>query len=130
MIQGIGVDIVNIDNLKEIIARSGKIFLNRVFTENEKNLGKEHNYCIAYYAMTFAAKEAIFKLFGIGWENGGDFREIEICRGQSGEPFVKFNGYFAGLEKQRKVKTFISLSYDADNAVAVAVLEKNHHDSD
>ncbi len=80
---------------------------------------------VAYLAMIFAAKEAIFKTFGIGWETGVQFKEIEVRDGEHGEPIPVLTGRFAELASERDVsRVLLSLSYDGDYAVAVATLSK------
>jgi phosphopantetheine--protein transferase-like protein len=76
-----------------------------------------------YLAKLFAAKEAIFKTFGIAGSSDIQFSDIEISDGESGEPLVHLSGCFADLARQRGVgRVLVSLSYDGDYAVAVAVL--------
>lgn len=119
---GIGVDIISISRMAEILKRSGEIFLNRVYTDSEQQIGRMHHDPVVYYALTFAAKEAVFKLFGMGWE-GVDLRDIEVSRGPLGEPVVELKEGFAGLiGKRGKARVLLSLSYDGDTAAAVAVL--------
>lgn len=121
--QGIGVDIIKISRMAEIVQRSGELFLKRVFTNAEREAGREHHDPAAYYAATFAAKEAVFKLFSIGWDSGVDMQEIEVHRGQHGVPQVELNGRFAQLaNKHADARVLLSLSYDGDTAIAVAAL--------
>lgn len=78
---------------------------------------------MAYLAMTFAAKEAIFKTFGIGWETGVQFKEIEIRDGESGEPIPVLSGRFAQIAAERGAsRVLLSLSYDGEYAVGMATL--------
>jgi holo-[acyl-carrier protein] synthase len=73
--------------------------------------------------MSFAAKEAIFKTFGIGWHSGVQMTEIEVQEGKYGEPIPILKGRFAELAAERGVsRVLVSLSYDGDYAVAVAAL--------
>ena len=73
--------------------------------------------------MTFAAKEAIFKTFGIGWHYGVQFNEIEVQEGRFGEPLPVLSGRFAEIAAERGVsKILLSLSFDGDYAIAVAAL--------
>jgi phosphopantetheine--protein transferase-like protein len=78
---------------------------------------------VVYLAMTFAAKEAIFKTFGIDWDTGVQFKEIDVQDGEHGEPLPILSGRFAEIAAARKVsRVLLSLSYDGDYAVAMAVL--------
>jgi holo-[acyl-carrier protein] synthase len=120
---GIGIDIIKISRIRDAVENSGKIFLNEVFTEYEQKRAESHPDSAAYLAMTFAAKEAIFKCFGIGWETGVKLKEIEIRDGAFGEPDPVLNGRFASIAGERGVaKVLLSLSYDTDYAVGSASL--------
>ncbi|MFZ2863187.1 MAG: 4'-phosphopantetheinyl transferase superfamily protein, partial [Ignavibacteriaceae bacterium] len=61
MIIGIGIDIIEIDRIKESVNKFGGAFLNKIYTQNELD------YCLAKFnkyqhlAARFAAKEAIYK---------------------------------------------------------------------
>jgi phosphopantetheine--protein transferase-like protein len=123
MVLGMGVDIIGIARMKNSVEGSGKIFLDAVFTPWEQEQAGTHPQPIAYYAMLFAAKEAIFKCFGIGWESGVKLVEIEVREGGFGEPLPHLTGVFAELARERGAKkVLLSLSYETDYAVATAIL--------
>ncbi|MBF0528697.1 MAG: holo-ACP synthase [Deltaproteobacteria bacterium] len=120
---GIGVDIINISRIKEIIDRSGSIYLQRVFTPGEQKRAVEHGRPMIYYAKTFAGKEAVFKTFGLGWDTGIEWTDIDISEGRNGEPLVSLSGRLAELSLERGAsRVLLSLSYDGDNALAMAML--------
>ena len=122
---GVGVDIITLSRMRDILETSGKVFMDKVFTPWEQGRAETHPDRIAYLAMTFAAKEAIFKTFGIGWETGVQFKEIEVQEGERGEPIPVLTGRFAELASERDAsRVLLSLSYDGDYAVAVATLSK------
>ena len=123
---GVGVDIITISRMKNILETDGNnAFLDKVFTSWERQRLETHPDKVAYAAMTFAAKEAIFKTFGIGWHFGVKFTEIEVRDGKYGEPEPILTGRFAELAAERGVsRVLLSLSYDGDYAVAVAALSK------
>ncbi|MBN1103089.1 MAG: holo-ACP synthase [Deltaproteobacteria bacterium] len=121
MTQGLGVDIIAISRMRDILETSGRVFMDKVFTAYEQERSETRPDRVAYLAMTFAAKEAIFKTFGIGWETGVQFREIEVRDGEWGEPIPVLTGRFLELATERGAsKVLLSLSYDGDYAVAVA----------
>ena len=65
----------------------------------------------------------IFKTFGIGWNSGVKFTEIEVRDGKYGEPIPVLSGRFAEIAAERNVsQVSLSLSYDGDYAVGVASL--------
>ena len=126
MVLGIGIDIIRIKRMKASIENSGKVFLDEVFTVIEQQRAKSHPDQFAYFAKIFAAKEAIFKCFSIGWETGVKFTEIEITDGRFGEPIVALKGKFAALARERNVaKVLLSVSYDDEYAVSSANLVEN-----
>jgi phosphopantetheine--protein transferase-like protein len=122
---GLGVDIITISRMKDVLETGGKAFMDKVFTQYEQERAVNHPDRVAYLAMTFAAKEAIFKTFGIGWETGVQFKEIEVRDGEHGEPIPVLTGTFAELASERGAsRVLLSLSYDGDYAIAVATLSK------
>ncbi len=123
---GVGVDIITITRMKDILDTSEKAFLNKVFTPWEQQRLETHPDKVAYAAMTFAAKEAIFKTFGIGWHYGVKFTEIEVRDGKYGQPEPVLSGRFAEIAAERGVsRVLLSLSFDGDYAIAVAALSKD-----
>lgn len=120
---GIGVDIVAISTMRDALEGNSAAFTRKVFTDWEQERSENHPDKAAYLAMTFAAKEAIFKTFGIGWESGVQFKEIEVRDGKWGEPIPYLTGRFDEIARERGVsRVLLSLSYDGDSAIAMAVL--------
>ncbi|MGD0511238.1 MAG: holo-ACP synthase [Candidatus Micrarchaeaceae archaeon] len=123
MVLGVGVDIVTLSRVRDMLETTGKVFLDKVFTPWEQQRADTHPNPAAYFAMTFAAKEAIFKTFGIGWQTGVQLKDIEIRDGKHGEPIPSLTGKFAELAIERGVsRVLLSLSYDGDYAVCTATL--------
>ncbi len=121
MMLGIGVDIIKINRMKDILSRSGELFLKKAFTKQERRQGEESERPEEFFSATFAAKEAVFKLFGHRWEKNGGFQDIEIIRGGYGEPMVRLHGKFSELaETHPNSKVLLSISYEEDTAIAVA----------
>jgi holo-[acyl-carrier protein] synthase len=122
---GLGVDIIALRRMRDVLETGGKVFIDKVFTPGEQERAETHPDRVTYLAMVFAAKEAIFKTFGIGWETGVQFKEIEVLDGEHGEPIPVLTGRFAELASERGAsRVLLSLSFDGDYAVAVASLSK------
>lgn len=120
---GIGTDIVKISRIRETMARSGRIFLDRVFTEREQKNSRLHQDAAVYYAERFAAKEAVFKTFCTVWEENMSFLDIETENGCCGAPVIVLHGRFAQLLKEKGGKDILlSLSWEEDTAMAFAVM--------
>ena len=104
MVLGVGIDIVSIARVKDAVETGGKAFLDKVFTTQEHRQAETHGNPIAYYAMMFSSKEAILKAFAIDWETGVQWTEIEIKRGDFGEPIPIQKG---ALDSKRDQKNQI-----------------------
>lgn len=125
MVIGVGVDIILLSRISKSIETSGKVFLDKVFTPSEQQRAEIHPNPVAYMAMTFAAKEAIFKTFGIGWNSGVKFTEIDVRDGKYGEPIPILSGRFAEIAAEKHAsQVHLSLSYDGEYAIGVATLSK------
>jgi holo-[acyl-carrier protein] synthase len=69
------------------------------------------------------AKEAISKAFGTGIGHHLGWKDMEIRKRDSGEPYAVLHGKGADLAKARGVATiFVSLSHCKDYAAAHAVI--------
>lgn len=119
-IAGLGVDIVDIRQMKKLIlGKAGKKFIENTFTTGEIACAKCEN--IFKFATSFAAKEAVYKAFGTGWIEGKD---VEVVRSRDeGIPTIKLHGEIAKIAKKRKIKKIlVSLAYTKGSAIAVALL--------
>lgn len=122
MILGVGVDIVEIQRIKEAIDKNS-LFLEKVYTEIEIEYLKSRNFRPEYAAGRFAAKEAISKALGTGFMQFS-IRDIEIDRNVKGKPVVVLKGKAKQIaNKFGKYKIHLSISHSKENAIAYAVLE-------
>lgn len=120
-----GVDIIEIDRVRQSFETCGDSFRNRVFTE------KEIEYCeskklvrFESYAARFAGKEAVSKAFGTGIGKGVKWRDIEILNDAQGKPHVLLSERADEIYKEIKAKGIsISLSHCKEYAVAYVVIE-------
>ncbi|MCF7669941.1 MAG: holo-ACP synthase [Verrucomicrobia bacterium] len=124
MILGIGVDIIEVSRIKASIEKFGDRFLQRILHVREI----EYCHCFSdpapHAAARFAAKEAISKAFGTGIGAQLSWRDMEVGRHESGEPYVILYGRGESLFKARGGERFLlSLSHTRDYAVAMAVWE-------
>ena len=118
---GLGVDIVEIDRMAALIARSPR-FTERVFSEQERAYCDAKSNPAAHYAARFAAKEAVVKALGTGFSQGIGVRDIEVRLFASGKPVVSLSGKAAEVATQRGVRDIsISLTYTRTEAVACAL---------
>ena len=123
-IVGIGVDLVECARIQHSLDRFGERFLRRVFTAGEIEYSQSMKYPARHLAARFAAKEALSKAFGTGIGKSMSWKDIDVHRKLSGEPFVVLEGGAKQLAVDRSVdKIWISLSHTENHAVATIVLE-------
>lgn len=127
MIQGIGVDIVQVERIEKILNKSKEGFLNKVFTTKEIEYIRYKNENHRTIGGMFASKEAVSKVFGTGIGKVG-LKEIEIDHDEFDKPIVNFNGKALELMKKKGIENIhLSISHEKEYAVAVAVGEGKIH---
>lgn len=124
MILGLGMDIAEVARMKASLDRFGDSFLRRILHPKEISYCHAYRDSAQYVAVRFAAKEAISKAFGTGIGAQLGWHDMEICRKETGEPFVKLHGGGLKLFESRGAKQLlISLTHTENYVAAVAVLE-------
>ena len=87
MIVGIGSDLCNIQRIERSLERFGDKFIQRVFTDVEKEKAASSPYTRAgTLAKRFAAKEAFSKAVGTGFRRGVYMKDIGVVNLPSGAP--------------------------------------------
>jgi holo-[acyl-carrier protein] synthase len=121
---GVGIDIIEIDRIKDSVDKYGDRFLNKIYTESELE------YCLAksskyqHLAARFAAKEAVYKALTTGWHEVATWQDIEISNEPNGMPLVTLKGKlktFLSTDKSLK----ISISHSRDYVTCMAIVYKN-----
>ena len=121
---GIGVDLVECARIQRSIDRFGDRFLHRVFTDGEIEYSMSMKFPARHLAARFAGKEAVSKAFGTGIGKAMGWRNIDIQKKESGEPFLVFSGPAEAFATKRGVTSaLITLSHTEHHAVACVVLE-------
>ncbi len=114
----IGIDIIEIERVRSVLAHHGDRFLQRVFTETEIQQCRGKALKIAG---RFAAKEAISKALGTGM-HGISWRELEIVQLSTGRPSVRLYGNASAHARELGLSAFdVSISDLASFSIAVAV---------
>jgi len=120
MIFGIGCDIIEIERIAKLDNR----FLEKHFTENERDLFLNKNNAPQTIAANYAAKEAFSKAIGTG-VRGFSLNEVEVLRDSLGKPYINVYGNAKEILENLKIKNiFVSLSHSKENAVGYVVLEQ------
>lgn len=117
---GIGTDVVDIDRLREVLARTPGM-VDRLFTEGERAVCERRRDPVPGFAGRFAAKEAVLKAFGTGL-GGAGFTEIEVVRADSGEPSLRLHGAAAELAAERGITRWMLTISHSDLVATATVL--------
>lgn len=124
MVIGIGIDIIEIDRIKESAENYGDRFLNKIYTQKELNYCLKKKYKYQHLAARFAAKEAVYKALATGWNKEVSWQNIEISNEPNGMPVVTLNGNLKKfLDKGKNLK--ISMSHSRDYVTCVAIIYKS-----
>ena len=94
MILGTGIDIIEVARIRASHEKFGERFLKRILRPGEIAYCLGHKQPAPFLAARFAAKEAVSKAFGTGIGAHLGWHDMEICRKESGEPFVVLHGGF------------------------------------
>lgn len=113
-----GIDIVEVERIKNNILEKKEQFLNRIYTENEikyceaRNVQKYES-----YAARFAAKEAIYKAISNYINFEYSWKDFEIVNLANGRPEVKLHFKINSIKK-----IDISMSHTKQYAIASVVV--------
>lgn len=123
MIYGIGADIVAVKRLQDMWERHGDKALARVLAAQEmpdfaKAVDKGR-----FLAKRFAAKEAFSKALGTGIRAPAVLSAIAVSHDELGKPILLFCGQLAKLIENQGLKAHLSLSDEANYAIAYVILE-------
>ncbi len=113
-----GVDLIEIDRIKEVVARHGKHYLERIFTPAElAQVGKRTE----SLAGRFAAKEAVTKALGCGIGEV-TWKDIEILGDEQNAPVLTLHGAAENKAKDLGLTTWsVSISHSQSHSVAFVV---------
>lgn len=123
MILGIGLDVAELDRIRDSLERFGERFTARILTEAERASMPKGD-ATAYVAARFAAKEAGAKALGTGFAEGVTQTSIEVVSQPSGAPTLVLHG-----KAQERAQTMgvtrmhLSLTHGRDIAAATVILE-------
>ena len=92
MIIGLGSDLVDMRRIERTLARFGDRFLERVFTPIERARADGRADRIQSYAKRYAAKEALAKALGTGFQLGVRWRDIGVVSLSHGRPILALTG--------------------------------------
>lgn len=116
MIIGVGIDSLRIERMERAMEREA--FLNRVFTEKEREYLGRRTLAAQSAAGMFCVKEAVLKALSLGITDA-PLTDIEVLHKENGAPYAVLHGAL-----KRDIILHISITHTEDTASAFAVLEK------
>jgi holo-[acyl-carrier protein] synthase len=122
---GVGIDLVDLDRIRALLASKGEQAMARFFSDREREYLGTRTDATGHAAARIAAKEAVYKAMqalpgarGVGW------REIEVSRDAEGRPAIQLHGLAARVSDERGgLRIQISLTHSATSAGAIAIVE-------
>ena len=113
-----GIDLIEVDRFRSQRPEIRKRFIDRVYTEAEKEYCRDND---QHLAGRFAAKEAVAKALGSGIGDIG-WQEIEILNDEMGAPVLHLHGNAAERAEQMGLRLWsVSITHLKEYAAAVAV---------
>jgi holo-[acyl-carrier protein] synthase len=124
MIVGIGTDIVAVARLRGMWERHGDRALDKLLAPSERADFARAADKGRFLAKRFAAKEAFAKAFGSGVRPPVLLPAIGVSHDELGKPVFEFHGQLAEIIDSRRLNAHLSISDEAEYAVAYVLLEQ------
>lgn len=124
MIYGIGTDIVAVARLRGMWERHGDRAVDKLLAPQEMADFAKAADKGRFLAKRFAAKEAFSKALGTGVRPPASLTAIAVTHDELGKPVFDFQGELESLLKQQNLKSHLSISDEAEYAVAYVILEQ------
>ena len=128
MIYGIGTDICQIPRIAAALARHGERFAEKILGPQEMEKyharsAKNPVRGLRFLATRFAAKEALSKALGLGLCLPMTWRAAQTLNGPSGKPMIVCSGALEQFMLDNKLTAQVTISDEAEYAVAFVVVE-------
>jgi holo-[acyl-carrier protein] synthase len=120
-IQGIGVDVVDVQRLRKVLEQQGVHFIGKVFTDGEIAYCQSKRNPHEHFAARFAAKEAVAKAMRTGWSGAFRWKDVEVVNEPSGAP--RLNLYKEVADVLVDSQMHLSMSHTENTVVAFVVIE-------
>ena len=124
MIAGVGTDIVAIARVGKLYERHGERALEKLLAPVERADFEKARDPARFLAKRFAAKEAFSKALGTGIRAPATLNAIAVTHDELGKPVINCCGELEKLLKNRRLSAQLSISDEADYAVAFVILEQ------
>lgn len=123
IVRGVGTDLIECERIQRVFERQKERFLERVFTDGEREYCLKMKNPIPHLAARFAAKEAVSKCFTTGIGEALGWKSIEVVKGEREEPLIQLDERGLALMKHLGGnEVLVSLSHTVNYGLAMAVL--------
>lgn len=124
MIIGVGLDLERIDRFRDMLARWGDRFAQKLFTPGEIAYARARPRPEQHFAARFAAKEAALKALGVPKNVGLEWHHFEVQNDAGGAPrLVLTAAAAAAMARLGGTRVHLSISHSPDTAAAVVIIE-------
>ena len=124
MIKGIGVDSVDIEEMRRLCADTDCAFVRRTFTDAERAQASDRHDAGQAFAGKFAVKEAAFKALAHLTAGGFDPRIVETVEDGNGAPHITLAGAVAPvLDEAGVTELLVSITNERGLATAVVLAQ-------
>lgn len=124
----LGTDICELYRIKNLYNKYENKFLHKIFTEWEIDYALSvSNKIIERLAVRFATKEALSKalgvgLNGLGWNEGIDWKDVELLRDEKGAVFLKLYNKALDMSNNIGIKNWVvSVSHSKEYAISTVI---------
>lgn len=124
MIHGIGTDIVAVTRLRSMWERHGEHVLEKLLAPVERDDFARAPDKGRFLAKRFAAKEAFSKALGTGVRPPATLPNIGVVHDNAGKPVLVYGDELAALMAEQGLVAHLSISDEAEYAVAYVILER------
>jgi len=117
-VKGCGVDVIEVARIDRALKRRG--FCSKIYTAYER--ASLEGRSSQSWAARFAAKEAVMKAMGRGWQQGVPFDSIELYANVLGQPQIRLLEPACKTAKDLGITRFVlSLSHTKELAMAYVI---------
>lgn len=122
MVIGHGIDLVDLEAFGGLVHLPNGNATQLYFNASELADAGEGPNRLARLAARFAAKEAVLKALGTGWDRGISWTDVQIVSAANGQPNVRLSGKAQVIAEEIGVTHWaLSLSHTEALAVASAI---------
>jgi holo-[acyl-carrier protein] synthase len=126
VIHGVGVDLVQVERLRQALVRHGDRFARRLLADKEYQQYQTVIKKDRLLAKRFAAKEAFLKALGTGLRHGIAWQEIAVMHSDDGQPRLELSGKAREMAVGLGIAaSHLSISDDGAYAIAHVTLERS-----